>query len=76
MHVRLLGVFAGMVLALALLASASGAAIAAGGGSSGSGLDRGTEAARANDRTAGVQSGPGRRRYNRHYRHHRHHHYR
>lgn len=73
MHTKLFGVLAGLTLALGVLVAAQGTARAGGGGDTGSGLDRGTEAARANDRTAGVRSGPGRRRYHRygHYRHYR-----
>ncbi len=63
MQTKLFGVLAGLALALGLLAAAPGTARA--GGDTGNGLDRGTEAARANDRTAGVRSGPGRRRYHR-----------
>lgn len=66
MHTKLFGVLAGLTLALGVLAAVPGTARAGGGGDTGSGLDRGTEAARANDRTAGVRSGPGRRRYHRH----------
>lgn len=72
MKTRLFGVLAGMALAFGVLASTQGAALAAGGGDSGSGLDRGSEAARANDRTAGVRSGAPRHRYV--HRHHRRYH--
>lgn len=76
MRTKLFGIVAGMTLALGVVAAVPGAALAAGGGNSGSGLDRGTEAARANDRTGGVLSGAPRHRYlHRHYRHH-HRHYR
>lgn len=63
MQTKLFGVLAGLALALGVLTAMPVTARAGGGGDTGSGLDRGTEAARANDRTAGVRSGPGRRRY-------------
>ncbi|MDH2313256.1 hypothetical protein [Methylobacterium brachiatum] len=65
MQTKLFGVLAGLALAFGVLTAAPGTARAGGGGDTGSGLDRGTEAARANDRTGGVRSGPGRRRYHR-----------